>query len=193
MTLKMRARKCRSHGCCREGGREAAVPGLCRASPCFLQVGTRGASLADPSWAGACSWAGPGRAGSALSVLPAPSPAGRGEPPTPLLSPSPCRHPEIFVCFSLKPREQCHGQSSGRVPNGAGVLGGFASLHSSKGASETPCPVRGAATAAWQSKPCPCCGGSGSGRFGQPFCTVQQWDSSRMGFAGYLSLCLGFF
>lgn len=87
MTFKMRARKCRSHGCwLLPGGWEAAVLGPCRVSPCFLQVGSGSDSLADPR---ACSWAGPGRAGSALAVLPAPSTAGRGEPLTPLLSPFP--------------------------------------------------------------------------------------------------------
>lgn len=57
----------------------------------------------------------------------------------PLCSHLPRRHLEIVVCFSLKPREQCHGQSSdcGRAQIEAGCL------HPSKGASETPAASEG--------------------------------------------------
>lgn len=88
----------------RVGGGAGALPCV----QCFLWVGTRSASLPDPRWAQACGWDGDVTCGAV--------PGCRRGPPTPLLSPPPCRHPEI-VLSSLPPRERCHGQSR--------VLGGL--------------------------------------------------------------------
>lgn len=86
--VKMCARKCRSHGCCGEGGRR-----WCRGSAACPRAFRRLAHVVLP-WlipAGHQPAAGPGQGewGQPSGCCQPPPLAGRGRPPSPLLSPSP--------------------------------------------------------------------------------------------------------
>ena len=70
------------------------------------------------------------------------------------------RHPDTVACFPLHPREPSHARAAAAHGAGQGCRGGWHPSTPAKGIRD-PRPERGAAAAAWQSKPCSRHGGSG--------------------------------